>query len=115
MKKFLLLLHEDFEVLENLSPKEMEELTKSHFEWAQLLTEKGFFLSGDGLEAGGKLIKGKESTIKDGPYMESKEMIGGYYLLQADSLEEVLEIAKSCPCHHWGGTTEVRAIMDYEE
>ena len=114
MKKFLLLLHEDMEVFENLSPKEMEALAKSHFEWAQKLHEQGLLISGDGLEPSGILIKGKESTIKDGPYMESKEMIGGYYLLQAESIEEVVEIAKSCPCHHWGGTTEVRAIMDYE-
>lgn len=114
MKKFLLLLHEDIETLQKLSPKEMEELGKSHLAWATKLGKQGLLLSGDGLDVNGKQITGKDCIIKDGPYIESKEMIGGYYLLQANSLDEIVEIAKECPCHIWGGTTEIRAIMDYE-
>ncbi len=50
MKKFLLLLHENIEALENLSPKEMEELVNAHFNWATKLGENGHFISGDGLQ-----------------------------------------------------------------
>ncbi|MCB0688864.1 MAG: hypothetical protein KDC53_20140 [Saprospiraceae bacterium] len=113
MKKFLILLHEDIERLQNLSPKEMEDLVKAHMEWAAQLGQEGRYLAGDGLEDHGKLIAGKEMVIKDGPYLESKEIIGGYYLIQANDLTEATEIAKGCPCHHWGGTTEIRPIMDY--
>ncbi len=114
MKKFILLLHEDIEELGKLSPKDMEALVGSHVAWAQMLAEKGLLVSGDGLEEGGTQIVGKNATIKDGPYIESKEMIGGYYLLQAENLEQVMKVALTCPCHLHGGTTEVRAIMDYE-
>ena len=105
MKKFLLLLHEDIEAMQALSPKEMNQLLEAHMAWTNQLVEKGHLLAGDGLE---------ESVIKDGPYIESKEMIGGYYLLQAESMDALLDVVKSCPCHLWGGTTEIRPIMDYE-
>ena len=115
MKKFLILLHEDIESLQSLSPKEMEKLVKAHMDWATQLGQEERLISGDGLEETGQLISGKDSVVKDGPYLESKEMIGGYYLIQANDLREATEIAKGCPCHHWGGTTEVRPIMDYEQ
>ncbi len=115
MKKFLLLLHENIEALENLSPKEMEELANAHLAWATKLGEKGHFISGDGLQENGTKITGKDCVVKDGLYIESKEMIGGYYLLQARDLETIIELAKECPCHLWGGTTEIRPIMDYDE
>lgn len=115
MKKFLLLLHEDIETMSSLSPKEMEELGNSHMAWANKLAKSGHLISGDGLHENGVLISGKNSIIKDGPYMESKELIGGYYLLQADDLNTIVEIAKECPCHLWGGTTEIRPIMDMDE
>ena len=115
MKKFLLLLHEDIEQMKELSPKEIRELTNAHMAWAKKLAESGHLISGDGLNENGVLITGKEGVIKDGPYMESKELIGGYYLLQADDMDTVLELARECPCHIWGGTTEVRPIMEMEE
>ena len=115
MKKFLLLLHEDIEKMSNLSPKEMEELGNSHMAWANKLAESGHLISGDGLHENGVLISGKDCIVKDGPYLESKELIGGYYLLQADDIKTIVEIAKECPCHIWGGTTEIRPIMDMDE
>ncbi len=113
MKKFILLLHEDVQVLEKMSPQEMQNLVQAHMSWTESLAEKGHLIAGDGLEPDGKHIHGTESDVKDGPYMESKEMIGGFYLLQGDNLDQIIEIAKSCPCHLHGGITEVRAIMDY--
>ncbi len=115
MKKFLLLLHEDIEMMSKLSPKEMGELLDAHINWTTNLAKQGVLLSGDGLEEQGILISGKNAIIKDGPYIESKEMIGGYYLLQADNLDIIVDLAKSCPCHLWGGTTEIRPIADYGE
>ncbi|WP_179367614.1 YciI family protein [Winogradskyella forsetii] len=115
MKKYLLLLHEDIEKMQKLSPKEMEELANSHMAWAEKLGESGHLISGEGLEENSVQISGKDSVVKDGTFLESKEMIGGYYLLQAKDLKTVIELAKGCPCHLWGGTTEIRPIMEYEE
>lgn len=115
MNKYLLLLHEDMEAMQALSPQEMEELINSHMEWAKELGSQGALLEGDGLQEVSVKISGKDSVVKDSTYLEAKEMIGGYYLIQAENLDAAIEIAKNCPCHHWGGTTEVRPIMTYEE
>jgi len=115
MKKYLLLLHEDIEKMQQLSPKEMEELGNTHMAWAEKLGKSGHLISGEGLEENSVQISGKDSIVKDGTFLESKEMIGGYYLLQAKDLKTVIELAKGCPCHLYGGTTEIRPIMEYEE
>ncbi|MCX2681735.1 YciI family protein [Galbibacter sp. EGI 63066] len=114
MKKYLLLLHEDISKMQKLSPKEMEELIGAHMAWANQLAESGHMISGDGLEENSVQISGKDCVVKDGTFIESKEMIGGYYLLQAKDLDSIIDIAKACPCHLWGGTTEIRPIMEYE-
>ena len=90
MKQFLLLLHEDIQKMSELSPKEMQEIANAHMNWANKLAEAGHLISGDGLHEKGVLITGKDSVVKDGPYLESKEIIGGYYLLQADDLQTVV-------------------------
>lgn len=115
MKQFLLLLHEDIQQMSGLSPKEMQEIANAHMAWANKLAEAGHLISGDGLKPKGVLITGKECVVKDGPYLESKEIIGGYYLLQANDLQDIVELAKECPTHLWGGTTEIRPIMDMED
>lgn len=115
MKQFLLLLHEDVEKLNELSPKEMQDLANAHMNWANKLAEAGHLISGDGLQENGVLISGKNCVVKDGPYLESKEIIGGYYLLKADNIETIVKLAKDCPTHHYGGTTEIRQIMEMED
>ena len=114
MKKYLLLLHDDVAQLQGLSPQEMQELVNAHMSWASKLAESGHLISGEGLEEKSVLISGKEAIVKDGTFLESKEMIGGFYYLQAKDLETVTEIAKTCTYHLWGGTTEIRPIMDYD-
>ena len=115
MKKYLVLLHEDLEKMKDLSPKEMQDLVNAHMAWAEKLAAAGHLIEGEGLEEKSIQISGKESIIKDGTFLEVKEMIGGFYYLQAQDINQVIELAKECPCHHWGGTTEIRPIMAYEE
>lgn len=115
MKKFILLLHDELEKEKNYSPDEMQQLIEAHVGWSEKIAEKGMLLGGEGLEADGKFIVGNDSVVKDGPYMEAKEIVGGFYLLQANSLEDVIEVAKECPCHLWGGKTEIRAVVDYDQ
>ena len=115
MKQFLLLLHKNIQKMSKLSPKQMQEIANAHMNWANKLAEAGHLISGDGLHEKGVLITGKDSVVKDGPYLESKEIIGGYYLLQADDLQTVVELAKECPTHLFGGTTEIRPIMEMDD
>ena len=115
MKNFILLLHENAEEIKKLSPEEMQRLVGSHMKYRNDLQKAGKFVGGSGLDMNGKRIVGKESMVKDGPYIESKELIGGYYVISAEDYESAVEIAKKCPNHHWGGTTEVRYMMTSED
>jgi hypothetical protein len=61
----------------------------------------------------GKIVSGKNGrAVADGPFAESKEAIGGYFLVQASDLNEALEIARACPGLAYGITVEVRPIAE---
>ena len=67
---------------------------------------------GDGLLPTGKVVH-PQGTVTDGPFVESKEIVGGYSILQANSYEEAVELAKSCPICHGGGTIEIRELAGF--
>jgi hypothetical protein len=112
MKKFMLFIHEDQDINEKLSPEEMEALIQAHMDWSDQLVSSGHLIAGDGIHPNGVCINGKHSQVEEGPMVYSETIIGGYYILKASDLEHAVEIAKSCPGHLWGGTTEIRQIMD---
>ena len=113
MKNFMLLLREDFENIQNLPPQEFQELVEAHMNWVKELTEKGIYKGGHGLEYGGKTINNSNMVVTDGPFIEAKECVGGYYLLEAADLDEALEIAKNCPNLKYKGKIEVRPLAQY--
>ena len=57
----------------------------------------------------GKILAGRK-TVTDGPFAESKEAIGGFLIIQVDSLEQAVQIAEDCPGFKFGQTVEVRPI-----
>jgi len=80
------------------------------------LAKAGVMLAGEGLHAssrGARLTySGSKRTVRDGPFAETKEQLGGYYLLDCKDLDDALAWAKRIP---WpGGSVEVRPVMDYE-
>ena len=115
MKQFILLLHEEAEVVKNFSPEQMQKIVADHMKYSSELAAAGQLVGGNGLGMDGKQIIGKDSIVKDGPYIESKELIGGYYIINATDYAAAVEIAKGCPNHLWGGTTEVRYLMTPED
>jgi hypothetical protein len=62
----------------------------------------------------GKTVK-PNKVITDGPFVEAKEMVGGYLIVKANSLDEAVEMAKTCPNLVYGGNVEVRSVMPIEE
>jgi hypothetical protein len=77
------------------------------------LTEQGKVKAGQPLEREGKIVSGKKGrVVADGPFAESKEAIGGYFLLQVDTLAEAVAIAKECPGLDYGTTVEVRPVAE---
>lgn len=96
-----------------LSPDEIQEFMAQFNTWYDGLNERGVLLGARPLGHEGKVVSGKGTpTVADGPFAESKEAIGGYFLLHLDSFDEALEIAKSCPMVRFGGAVEVRPVIE---
>jgi hypothetical protein len=97
-----------------LSPEQLQKAMDQFMAWFERLKQEGKVKVGQPLERTGKIVSGKNGRhVADGPFAESKEAIGGYFLLQADDLDEAVEIAKTCPTLEYGGSTlEVRPIAE---
>src|SRR5690606_20276657 len=93
MKEFWMLIREDANYGE-LSAEEMQACIEKHYRWVETLREKGQFKEAQPLEAGGAHIRGKQRIVSDGPFLEGNECVIWYYILLAESLEAVIEIAK---------------------
>lgn len=106
MKEFLLILKGDG--MNHLSPSELQGIFDEYKVWADNLGDQ--YISGQRLEESGTLLKNKkDEIITDGPFLESKEIIAGFFLIQAESQEEANKIAHSSP--HLGlYSIEVRPI-----
>ena len=97
----------------DLSPEEIQKMVTQWYAWFERLTQEGKCKAGHPLEREGKIVSGRAGrTVADGPFAESKEAIGGYFLLQVDDLDEALEIAKQCPGLPYGIDVEVRPVAE---
>jgi len=96
-----------------LSPEEIQNVMSQFMGWFERLREEGKLRAGQPLERQGKIVSGKRGrTVADGPFAESKEAIGGYFLLQVADLDEAVEIAQQCPILEYGSTVEVRPVAE---
>ena len=97
---------------EGLSPEEMQQVIDRWMVWFQRLTAEGIAVAGNPLEQAGKIVSGKNGrVISDGPFAESKETIGGYFVLKVSSMDEAVKIAQECPGLPYGIRVEVRPIL----
>ena len=111
MKEYLMLIRENLESYGKMTPEEIQKDIEQHVKWVECLVKNGNFKGGNPLMPIGNHIKGKSKVVTDGPYIELKEGVSGYYFLLAKSLEDVTEIAKGCPSLLHGGTVELREII----
>src|SRR5271169_6841125 len=96
-----------------LSPEEMQQVVGQWMAWFNRLKDEGKVTAGSPLEPQGKIVSGKNGRlVSDGPFAESKEAIGGYFLLQVESMDEAVAIAKNFPALEYGGAVEVRPVAD---
>jgi hypothetical protein len=93
------------------SPEQMQQHMQKWFSWIEELKAKEIYVAGEALVPGGKTVKGSKALVTDGPFTESKELVGGFFLIKAASLEEATEIAKGSPDLPLGGSVEVREVM----
>jgi len=95
-----------------LSPQDMQAVMPKWMAWMKELGDNGHVKDlGQPLGPAGKLVRGKQKTVTDGPFAEAKDVINGYTLILAKDLAQAAELAKGCPMLEGGGAVEVRPVM----
>jgi hypothetical protein len=117
MAQYLLMLHQAPNYNSDLPREKMLEMSKRYMAWAESLRAKGQMVGGEKLTAsGGRLLKTKDGklVVSDGPYAEAKDVLGGYFVLEARDLAEAEAIARECPHLALAPTNwaEIRPIDD---
>src|SRR5580692_6749580 len=93
-----------------ISPEEMQQIMKQWEAWIGEGFQKGWMVdAGDALTEEGRVVNAKK-VVTDGPFVESKEVVGGYSIVQADTIDAAAELAKGCPGLLTGGMVEVRPL-----
>ena len=109
---FMLLYRSD-EWYNKLSQEELQKLINQNKAWFDRLTGQGKAKPGRALERTGVTISGQNGRfLTDGPFAESKEAIGGYLVLDVETIEEAIAIAQSSPSLAYGGSIEVRPMAE---
>ena len=103
--------------MEDLSPEQIKAGMAAWEAFGLEATEAGVFVAGDGLQDSTtattvRIEANDEHIVSDGPFAETKEQLGGFYLLDCDNLDEALAWAHKIPLT--SGAIEVRPVMDYE-
>jgi hypothetical protein len=112
--EYLLLIYNDETGWQNLPADERGKIVEEYFAFTNELRERGAYIGGNPLQptsaATTVRVRDAESLVTDGPFAETKEQLGGYYLVEADTLDEALEYAAKIPGARYG-SIEVRPVM----
>ena len=109
MAQFMLLLYNDPSGWSKLSPEEMQKATEKYMAW----TNKPFTRDSKRLtQDTGRVIRSTNGKphATDGPYSETKEVLAGYYTIEAPNYEEAVKLALAHPHVEYGGTVEIRQV-----
>ncbi len=112
MSRFLVLLRDEPSGFASLGPAEMQAVIEKYIAWGDALRASGHLVMGEKLVDGtGRVVRGAGPVVTDGPYAESRELVGGVYVLQAADYAEAVRIMSDSP-HLAFGSIEVREIED---
>jgi len=108
MPQYMLLLRDDGERFRKQSPEEMQKTTERYMAWRK----KPFVVDGHRLEEPGRVVQKKngKAEVTDGPFSESREVLGGYYTIEAANFDEALKLLHDHP-HVDFGSIEVRQVF----
>jgi hypothetical protein len=116
--KYLLTIYGDESARENISPEDGKAVMDAYFAFSREVDEAGAMLGGEGLQPTSSAttvrVRDGERTITDGPFAETKEQLGGFYLLECKDLDEAIEWAAKIPGAQ-SGSVEVRPVMNYDD
>jgi hypothetical protein len=95
-----------------MSPEQMQQTMKNWMDWKDKLEKNGHVKQlGERLDGTGKVVRGKAKAVTDGPYVEVKDSIQGYMLLEAEDMNQAVLLAKGCPILEGDGTVEIRPFV----
>lgn len=98
---------------QRMSPEHMQANMGKWMAWIEKLNKAGKYVSGEPLLPGGKLVTGK-NAVTDGPYTEGKEIVGGFFVINAKDMDDAVNISKDFPDFEHGGYVQVRQVMKIE-
>ncbi len=95
-----------------VSPDQMQAHIQKWWDWLGAGQEAGWVTAmGDALTKEGRVVQADKSIV-DGPHVESKELVGGYSIIEASGYDQACELAMGCPIYEMGGTVEIREVAD---
>ena len=111
MAKFLFVYRSAKDSRDKMTPEEMQQILQKWRTWIADGLQKGWMLdAGDALKREGRVVSARK-VVSDGPFIEVKELVGGFSIVQADTLDAAAELAKGCPIFLRGGSVEVRPLQ----
>jgi hypothetical protein len=114
MAKFLF-IYRRAKNIDEMAPEEMQQQMQKWQAWLADGLQKGWLLDrGNGLTQEGRVVNAKK-VILDGPFVESKEVVGGFSIVQAETLDDAATLAKGCPILLTGGSVEVRPFWTFAD
>jgi len=94
------------------TPEQAQKSMQRWMAWMRDLESKGHLKSaGQPLDRTGKVVRGTARAITDGPFVEAKDVIGGYTIVEAKDIAEAAELAKGCPSLDGQGSVEIRPVL----
>jgi hypothetical protein len=94
------------------TPERAQQSMQRWMAWMNDLDKKGHLKDrGQPLERTGKVVRGQQKTVTDGPFTEAKDLVGGFTLVEARDIDQAVELSRGCPILEGGGSVEVRPVM----
>jgi hypothetical protein len=109
MAQFILLLRDNGHFAEGATPEEIERVIMRYATWRNALGDKVVHASKLYDDEGRVLRRDKDLVVMDGPYTESKEVLGGFFVVNAADYDEAVELSRDCP-HFDFGSVEIRKL-----
>ncbi len=114
--QYLLMIWNDEAAWTDIPEEEQNKIFAEYMEFTRGIKASGNYIGGEALQPGSTATRVQSKNGKivttDGPFVETKEQIGGYYLIEAKDLDEAVAIAARLPDARYGGTIEVRPVME---
>jgi len=115
--KYLCLIYDDEKLIDQMAPADGEAFMGEYFAFTDGIRESGQYIAGEALQPVAtattvRIRNGKLSTT-DGPFAETKEQLGGFYLIEARDLNEAIQVAAKIPSARIG-SIEVRPVVDFD-